>query len=52
MNIRRLIMRGVFMLMLNQPFNGQLGDILIDKMKQSYNRLTIFSAFAKNSGVL
>ena len=40
------------MLMLNQPFNGQLGDLLISKMQQQYNRLTIFSAFAKNSGVL
>lgn len=40
------------MLMLNQPFNGQLGDLLISKMQESYNRLVIFSAFAKNSGVL
>lgn len=40
------------MLMLNQPFNGQLGDLLISKMQQQYNRLIIFSAFAKNSGVL
>jgi len=40
------------MLMLNQPFNGQLGDMLIEKMQQAYNRLVIFSAFAKNSGVL
>ena len=38
--------------MLNQPFNGQLGDLLISKMQESYNRLVIFSAFAKNSGVL
>ena len=40
------------MLMLNQPFNGQLGDLLISKMQQQHNRLIIFSAFAKNSGVL
>lgn len=40
------------MLMLNQPFNGQLGDILTDKMQQPYNRFVFFSAFAKNSGVL
>ena len=40
------------MIMLNQPFNGQLGEILIDKMAGSYNKLTILSAFAKNSGVL
>lgn len=40
------------MLMLNQPFDGQLGDILIDKMQHAYNRLVILSAFAKNSGVL
>ncbi len=40
------------MLMLNQPFNGQLGNLLIDKMQQDYNRLVVFSAFAKNSGVL
>lgn len=38
--------------MLNQPFNGQLGNMLIDKMQQDYNRLVVFSAFAKNSGVL
>lgn len=40
------------MILLNQPFNGQLGDLLISKMQQQYNKLTIFSAFAKNSGVL
>ena len=37
---------------LNQPFDGQLGDILIEKMSENYSRLMIFSAFAKNSGVL
>ena len=40
------------MMLLNQPFNGQLGDILATKMGQPFNRLTILSAFAKNSGVL
>lgn len=40
------------MIMLNQPFNGQLGEILKDKMAGPYNKLTILSAFAKNSGVL
>lgn len=40
------------MIMLNQPFNGQLGEILKDKMGAPYNKLTILSAFAKNSGVL
>lgn len=41
------------MIMLNQPFNGQLGEILIEKINSNiYDRLTILSAFAKNSGVL
>lgn len=40
------------MILLNQPFNGQLGEILKDKMATPYNRLSILSAFAKNSGVL
>ncbi len=38
---------------LNQPFQGQLGNVLIDELNSSnYNQITIFSAFAKNSGVL
>ena len=38
---------------LNQPFQGQLGNVLIDKIENyDYSSLTIFSAFAKNSGVL
>lgn len=37
---------------LNQPFQGQLGDILISKLSEDYTSITIFSAFAKNSGVL
>jgi len=38
---------------LNQPFQGQLGNVLIDKIKSNdYTHVTIFSAFAKNSGVL
>ncbi len=41
------------MSILNQPFQGQLGNVLIDKIESSnYNQMTIFSAFAKNSGVL
>ena len=41
------------MTILNQPFQGQLGEELIKKLKNnSYSKLTIFSAFAKNSGVL
>ena len=38
--------------MVNQPFNGQLGEMLIAKLQENYNRITILSAFAKNSGVL
>jgi len=38
--------------LINQPFDGQLGDILIEKMQEGYNHLTIVVAFAKNSGVL
>lgn len=38
---------------INQPFNGQLGTILIDKLsKEKYKYFVIVSAFAKNSGVL
>lgn len=41
------------MSILNQPFQGQLGNIHIDKIENyEYSNLTIFSAFAKNSGVL
>ena len=40
------------MTLINQPFNGQLGDILITKLQENYSRLTILVAFAKNSGVL
>lgn len=40
------------MAILNQPFNGQLGEILKDKIRAPYTKLTIISAFAKNSGVL
>ena len=38
--------------LINQPFNGQLGEILISKLQENYYRLTILVAFAKNSGVL
>lgn len=37
---------------INQPFQGQLGNILIDELGHDYKSFTIFSAFAKNSGVL
>ncbi|MDO5292772.1 MAG: phospholipase D family protein [bacterium] len=40
------------MSILNQPFQGQLGDILIEKLDSNFKSITIFSAFAKNSGVL
>ena len=38
--------------LINQPFNGQLGEILITKLQAKYSRLTILVAFARNSGVL
>lgn len=37
---------------INQPFQGQLGEILKNELNSNYSSLTIFSAFAKNSGVL
>ena len=37
---------------INQPFQGKLGDILKTELTSGYNTFTIFSAFAKNSGVL
>lgn len=37
---------------INQPFQGQLGEILKTELTLDYKSLTIFSAFAKNSGVL
>ncbi len=40
------------MSIINQPFQGQLGNIIIDELNDNYSNLTIFSAFAKNSGVL
>lgn len=40
------------MTLINQPFNGQFGEILLTKLKSNYNKLTISVAFAKNSGVL
>jgi len=41
------------MTLMNQPFNGQLGNKLIELLNsQSYHELTIVVAFAKNSGVL
>lgn len=40
------------MVILNQPFQGQLGDLLLQELSKDYKTVTIFSAFAKNSGVL
>ena len=40
------------MQIINQPFQGQLGNLLTEELKKNYSSLTIFSAFAKNSGVL
>lgn len=40
------------MAVINQPFQGQLGDIIIDELNNNYSSFTVFSAFAKNSGVL
>lgn len=40
------------MSLMNQPFDGQLGYILIEKLKEDYDTLTIVAAFAKTSGVL
>lgn len=37
---------------INQPFQGQLGEILKVQLNSDYTSFTIFSAFAKNSGVL
>lgn len=37
---------------INQPFHGQLGEILKQELAEEYDEFTIFSAFAKNSGVL
>ena len=40
-------------LLINQPFNGQLGTFLKEKLAEgTYDHLVIMSAFAKNSGVL
>lgn len=39
--------------LMNQPFNGQLGNLLIELLEsQDYHTLNIVVAFAKNSGVL
>lgn len=41
------------MKLLNQPFNGQLGDRLIEELdSEEFHSLNICVAFAKNSGVL
>lgn len=40
------------MSIINQPFQGQLGDMIINELNHPYSSFTIFSAFAKNSGVL
>ena len=38
------------MSIVNQPFQGQLGDIIKAEIAKDYDSFTIFSAFAKNSG--
>lgn len=43
---------GVNMPIINQPFQGQLGEILKTELNSNYSSLTLFSAFAKNSGIL
>lgn len=40
------------MTIINQPFQGQLGNVIINELDNNYSSFTIFSAFAKNSGVL
>lgn len=40
------------MSIINQPFQGQLGNILKTELTADYKSITIFSAFAKTSGVL
>jgi len=43
------------MIILNQPFHGQFGELLCEKLSQPLGRIAsfkMFSAFAKNSGVL
>lgn len=40
------------MSIINQPFQRQLGNIIISELEKGYTDFTIFSAFAKNSGVL
>ena len=40
------------MAIINQPFQGQLGDLLIQELDNKYASFIVFSAFAKNSGVL
>lgn len=40
------------MSIINQPFQGQLGELLKAELSSDYKSITIFSAFAKNSGVL
>ncbi len=40
------------MSIINQPFQGQLGEILKEELNANYTSFTVFSAFAKNSGVL
>ncbi len=40
------------MSILFQPDKGNLGSLLIDRLNMGYKQFVIFSAFAKNSGVL
>ena len=34
---------------INQPFQGQLGNIIISELEKDYTEFTIFSAFAKTA---
>lgn len=36
---------------LNQPFEGSLGDLLISKLNETYSTFTMITAYAKKSGV-
>lgn len=40
------------MKLLNQPYDGSLGELLKKEIASDYTELNIFTAFAKNSGVL
>jgi hypothetical protein len=46
-------LKGGLMILMNQPFNGQLGNLLLELLDSpNYHTLNIVVAFAKSSGVL